>query len=190
MGHFSFPRFPSTVAQELLPRPAMNTTDRLTALPRDILDDLLPFLDDKSFLRLLSTCRTLRRAALTTLQYHARSRVLAHRWALLTPREAVAAKVVVEKGLMLDPNDVTHEGNWVLYLSSLYKSTSMRNRRRVWTVAEELHRAYLEQTIGSKWDDVVRKDETIVKSKVRARFEKLIASSPACTESVFPNPWL
>ena len=86
----SFPRFRPEVApartSSLGPLPE-STQDIVTTQPLDVLHVLLPYLDNRSFVNLLSTCRTLRHRALTILQPHARKRVLELGWAVPTEVE-------------------------------------------------------------------------------------------------------
>ncbi|KAI0714333.1 hypothetical protein C8T65DRAFT_644743 [Cerioporus squamosus] len=85
-----FPRFRPQVAptriSSLGPLPE-STEDIVTTQPVDVLHALLPYLDNRSFVNLLSTCRTLRHHALTTFQPHARTRVLELGWAVPTEAE-------------------------------------------------------------------------------------------------------
>ncbi|KAI0714332.1 hypothetical protein C8T65DRAFT_644738 [Cerioporus squamosus] len=85
-----FPRFRPQVAptriSSLGPLPE-STEDIITTQPLDILHVLLPYLDNKSFVNLMSTCRTLRQHALTIFQPHARARVLELEWAVPTDAE-------------------------------------------------------------------------------------------------------
>ncbi|RPD59972.1 hypothetical protein L226DRAFT_534915 [Lentinus tigrinus ALCF2SS1-7] len=85
-----FPRFRPQVAPTrisslgLIPQ---STEDIITTQPLDVLHVLLPYLDPKSFVNLLSTCRTLRHHALTTFQPQARTQVLKLGWAVPTEVE-------------------------------------------------------------------------------------------------------
>ncbi|RDX57411.1 hypothetical protein OH76DRAFT_1413847 [Lentinus brumalis] len=85
-----FPRFRPQVAptriSSLGPLPE-STEDIITTQPLDVLHVLLPYLDNRSFVNILSTCRTLRRYALTTFQAQARTRVLELGWAVPTDVE-------------------------------------------------------------------------------------------------------
>ncbi|TFK82070.1 hypothetical protein K466DRAFT_655877 [Polyporus arcularius HHB13444] len=85
-----FPRFRPQVAPTrisslgALPESA---EDIITIQPLDVLHVLLPYLDNRSFVNLLSTCRTLRHQALTIFQPHSRKRVLELGWAVPTDVE-------------------------------------------------------------------------------------------------------
>ncbi|RPD59973.1 hypothetical protein L226DRAFT_570993 [Lentinus tigrinus ALCF2SS1-7] len=85
-----FPRFRPKVAptriSSLGPIPK-STEDIITTQPLDILHVLLPYLDPRSFVSLMSTCRTLRHHALTTFQSQARTQVLRLGWAVPTKME-------------------------------------------------------------------------------------------------------
>lgn len=179
----SFPRFHTTVAPERFPGPAPDEThDILTTQPLDILQILLPYLSNKTFVTLLSTCRTFRHHALTTFQPHARQRVFALGWAVPLRHEYVFAPAKTrESGLLIDPDGTSVDGDWALYLCSVHKSKSMRARRWIWATAEEIHRVYLERKAVSGWEDTVvgtGKECTIVKSPNRLRLEKLVATNP------------
>ncbi|KAJ3546665.1 hypothetical protein NM688_g5490 [Phlebia brevispora] len=178
-----FPRFHRTVLPSRFPGPKPGgTNDVLTTKPFDILHILLPYLTDKAFVSLLSTCRTLRHHALTTLQPQARERVIAHGWAIPLRKEyAAAPQVTREAGVMIDPDNAPLEGDWMLYLCNVHKSQSMRARRWIWATADELRRAYVEQKVGSPFADIVAgdaPDAPRVKSPTRLRFERDVRNNP------------
>ncbi|KAL6305534.1 hypothetical protein BKA93DRAFT_731076 [Sparassis latifolia] len=147
-----FPRFRPTVTAERLnfrPSPTA-TSDILTIELVDILRVLLSYLSDASFVLLLSTCRSLRRHALTTFQPHARVRVLTLGWAVPLAHEyAREAELRAKNGQapvpMAHAQKSPYDGDWMLYLSHVHRSASMRARRHLWAIALELRRAYDEK---------------------------------------------
>ncbi|THH13053.1 hypothetical protein EW146_g7133 [Bondarzewia mesenterica] len=116
------------------------TIDILTTLPVDILYHLLPFLDIPEYLVLTSTCRTLRLHALTAFQPHARKLVLSLGWAVPLESEYEAAK---KSGLQLaHDKDVVHDADWLLYLSHVHRTTSMRVRRWIWHICLNMQKIF------------------------------------------------
>ncbi len=114
----------------------------------DILHVLLPYLPVTSYLSLVSTCRFLRLHALTTFQPNARRLVLDIPWSLPLPADlnlmspAMAAKVP-------DRERTPHSADWLLYLSHIHCTNSMRARRWIWALADNLKDTYLAQRATS-----------------------------------------
>ena len=50
----------------------------------------------------------------------------------------------------------------------------MRSRQRIWNIAEEIRKTYLEQMVGSEWEDVKLADGTTVKGPAWAELEELL----------------
>ncbi|KAI0926067.1 hypothetical protein AcV5_008631 [Taiwanofungus camphoratus] len=184
-----FPRFHPSVSPARLaalgPNPE-TTTDILTTQPLDVLQVILPYLTDRSFVALLSTCRLLRRHALTTFQPHARDRVLALGWAVPVESEyARLAKTWAKDGRSEVP--VAHEvhspydSDWYLYLSQVHRTTSMHARRWIWAIAEELLRAYTEKKVGSEYEDTIAEDGTKKKTTKRMDLEQSVRAMNGIT---------
>ncbi|KAH9939511.1 hypothetical protein B0H21DRAFT_698339 [Amylocystis lapponica] len=177
-----FPKFNSTVAAEriaALGPPPESTKDIITTQPADILHALLSYLSNESFVSLLSTCRLLRHHALTTFQSHARQRVLALGWAVPLPAEhAAAVEIRTKSGREAPPMahavDSPVNGDWLLYLSHVHRTQSMRVRRWVWALAEELHRAHDARLPDTKYADGVTAGGKPNKSKARRELEHLV----------------
>ncbi|KAH9948707.1 hypothetical protein B0H21DRAFT_223608 [Amylocystis lapponica] len=178
----TFPKFHSAVTLErfaaLGPWPANGSTqDIITKQPIDILHVLLPYLSNDSFVFLLSTCRLLRHHALTTFQPHARQRVLALGWAVpLDAEHAAAAEAQEQSGSnaprMAHPIDSPVDGDWLLYLSHVHRTQSMRARRWVWALAKEVRRAYDARLPESQFADSVGADGQPQKSTARLVLER------------------
>ncbi|KAH9945384.1 uncharacterized protein BXZ73DRAFT_96373 [Epithele typhae] len=157
---FRFPKFNPTVDPARIPEePFTPATDIICRQPYDILYALFPFLSDASFVKLVSTCRTLRRFALTTLQPHARARVIALGWPLPTGAEYkafVASRLPPGPGAtpvrewrrnleMAEKELSPHDGDWMLYLCKVYKHPPMaRTRRWIWALASQAARVWRE----------------------------------------------
>ncbi|KAJ3546662.1 hypothetical protein NM688_g5489 [Phlebia brevispora] len=188
----TFPRFYSAVSSKRLPGPALGPIDDvLTTKPLDILHLLLPYLTDKSFVSLFSTCRTLRHHALTTFQPQARERVLGSGWAIPLHKEYASIPLATrDAGSVVDPDNIPLEGDWMLYLCNVHKSQSMRARRWIWATAEELRRAFLEQKAGGPYEDIVvgeGSDAQRIKSPKRLKLEKEAKMNPVSL--MFPPDW-
>lgn len=149
---FSFPKFFTEVSEKRLssvgdPQPQ---TDLLTTQPVDIIHALLPHLSIPDYLALTSTCRQLRRLALTTFQPHARKLVLSLGWAMPLPQEYVIA-IKSQANNKTPGSVVAHEkyspqdADWLLYLSHVHRTGSMRARRWKWVLAQKLARLYEEK---------------------------------------------
>lgn len=162
-----FPKFFSKVSSERLAsigQPS-ETSDILTSQPMDLLQLLIGYLDIPAYLALTSTCRTLRKYALTTFQPHARKYVLNTPWAM--PLLDTSPPEYSAKGdVMAHPRDSPHDADWLLYLSHVHRTNSMKERHRVWRIAEEIKRAYEDrrETAYAKpeWPGVTRElDKTV-----------------------------
>ena len=156
----------------------------MSTQPLDVLHALLPYLDDKSFINLLSTCRFLRHHALTTFQPHARQRVLALGWAVPTEVEyqafvrrklqTSATGEASPSGELLASLAMAHaehspvDADWHLYLTKVYCSQAMRARRWVWALAGEVARVYRAKRAVGPYADRIEEDEEgprVVRSK-------------------------
>jgi hypothetical protein len=121
----------------------MPGTDILTTQPLDILHAIVSVVPLFSYLALTSTCRFFRHHALTTFQSHARNLVLQLGWAV--PFHAEYAKMKVRAEDMAHADNSPHDGDWLLYLSHVNRTKSMRVRRWLWDLSEEVKRAYEEK---------------------------------------------
>ena len=161
----SFPYFCSSPTKRPVPSLPSTTADVFTTQPLDVLQALLPYLDDKSFLNLLSTCTFLRHHALTTFQAHSRLRVLALRWAVPT---TVEYQIVVRRKFStsgppsaddlaaMEMAHATHsplDADWHMYLAKVYCSHAMRARRWTWTLACEVARVYRAKRAAGPYAD-------------------------------------
>ncbi|KZS92682.1 hypothetical protein SISNIDRAFT_486200 [Sistotremastrum niveocremeum HHB9708] len=138
-----FPKFFSKVTPERLASVGepSETFDILTTQPLDILQLLIEYLDIPGYLALTSTCRTLRKLALTSFQPRARKYVLSIPWA--TPLlDSSPPEYVGKNDVMAHPQNSPHDADWLLYLSHVHRTNSMKERRRVWLIVEEIKRAY------------------------------------------------
>ncbi|EMD34120.1 hypothetical protein CERSUDRAFT_76245 [Gelatoporia subvermispora B] len=152
-----FPKFTHEVSPMRLAQigcPKADTCDIITTQPVDILTLLLAYLLNHSLLSLLSTCRLLRHHALTTFQPIARAHTLDLGWAIPLEFEYKCAGPEVAPKLAHPTNSPQH-GDWWLYLSHAHKKSSMRARRRIWALAHELRRAYLEKKPCSGYEDII-----------------------------------
>ncbi|KAJ7451838.1 hypothetical protein B0H11DRAFT_2075333 [Mycena galericulata] len=149
-----FPRFSRTVSTERLgligvPLAECARADRITTMPLELILHLLPHLSLNSYITLTSTCRFLRFHALTTFQSHAR----------------IKPKFRAE---MAGTDDALREGDWFLYLSQVHWTRSMRVRRWIWALCEEIARVWMKNLPNSSFADVGKG----VKSVARIRLEK------------------
>ncbi|KAI0749404.1 hypothetical protein C8Q80DRAFT_1269288 [Daedaleopsis nitida] len=203
-----FPRFrpqvPPARLASLGPIP-VSTTDVVTTQPLDVLHAVLPYLDNKSFMHLLATCRTLRRQALTTLQPQARARVLALGWAVPVEWEyqgfvarsrpetaAMGGKSAADIDLAgLAMAHETHspvDADWHLYLSQVHRSSAMRTRRWQWALAGELARVYREKKAAGPYADGVDKDGKIVRSKAWEEYARKTRPQLSLRPEMFKKP--
>ncbi|PSR78983.1 hypothetical protein PHLCEN_2v7170 [Hermanssonia centrifuga] len=88
---------------------------------------------------------------------------------------------VREQGIMVNPDSPSIDGDWLFYLSSVHKSQSLRARRRLWAIGEEIFRAVAEHRVGSEYDYVVSPDgqEQVPKSKTKKALEDSLADPVA-----------
>lgn len=134
-----FPRFSEEVSEKRLSSIGQpgETTDAITTLPVDILFKLIPFLDIQTYLAFTSTCRTLRQLALKEFQPHTRKLVLNLPWSTPLLRAYNRSEHNGEPGLV-HPETSPPTGDWLLYLSHIHRTNSMRERRRIWQICEEI----------------------------------------------------
>ncbi|KDQ57099.1 hypothetical protein JAAARDRAFT_207439 [Jaapia argillacea MUCL 33604] len=170
-----FPRFHSTVAPSrlaILGSQPSETHDAITTLPTDIIQLFLPYLSTASYIALTSTCRLLRYSALSKFQPHARALVLALGWAVPLSHEYAAAQ---RNGLcMANEVESPHDADWLLYLSHVHRTQSMRVRRWIWGIVEEIDRVFKERRVGSEYESTVGEDGKEVKSKTRLALEQQV----------------
>ncbi|KAJ6629492.1 hypothetical protein B0H10DRAFT_2428432 [Mycena sp. CBHHK59/15] len=146
-----FPRFHPVLSAERLASvglPTPDPADLINTLPLELTLQILPLLSAKSYLALTSTCRALRWHALTTFQPHAR---------------ASSSRC---RGLSRRRADAT--GDWLLYLAHVHRTQSMRVRRWVWALCEEIRRVWLRKLPGSGFADLGEG----VKSAARIELER------------------
>ncbi len=147
-----------------------NNQDKFTTLPLDILQILLPYLPMVSYLSLVSTCRFLRLHALTTFQPNARRLVLGIPWSLPLPADlslmspSMAAKVP-------DREKTPHTADWLLYLSHIHCTNSMRTRRWIWALAESIKDTYLAQLATSPVMDPATHEYKVLHDALERAFE-------------------
>jgi hypothetical protein len=107
-----------------------------------------------SYLALTSTCRVLRHHALTTLQLDARRRVCDLDWAIPLPSEVKKAT-----GSRIHMADVSNaNADWLLYLSHVHRTPSMRARRWIYTLADALADSIREAKPNSAYADLPGRD--------------------------------
>lgn len=149
---FSFPKFFTEVSEKRLSsigKPHIQT-DILTIKPIDVIHALLPHLTISSYLALTSTCRLWRRLALTTFQPHARKLVLSLGWAVPL-RQEYAISIKSQANSKTAGSVLAHEkhspqdADWLLYLSHVHRTGSMRARRWKWVLAKKLARLFEEK---------------------------------------------
>ncbi|KZT40866.1 hypothetical protein SISSUDRAFT_1043603 [Sistotremastrum suecicum HHB10207 ss-3] len=159
-----FPRFYPEVSDGRLASVAEpdETSDVLTTLPIDIIHALVSVLDMKTFIFLVSTCRTMRRYAFTSLQPYARKHVLDLPWT--TPFLDSDPPEFIDSQKQAHRVDSPHDGDWLLYLSHVHRTDSMRERRRIWAICEEAKKQYV------KYRQIVRQQERW--PKLEAKIDK------------------
>jgi F-box-like len=198
---FSFPRFfpePKRDRFTSLDEPA-SQPGAFARLPLDILILILPHLSTTSFVALSATCRLLRLYAMTVFQPHARALVLSLGWAtpLLGLGEYQTAISQNPKNALhlVHPIKSARTGDWFLYLSHVHRTSSMRARRRIWTICEAVLRAVEKKLPASKYGkrlDVERaKIETRITYMHQAMFgmRELIELSKAGASLVPIQGW-
>ena len=143
----------------------------LVRQPLDVLLSLLPHLSQPTYLALTSTCRLIRLHALTTFQPHARSLVLSLGWAtpLLGVGEYNAAvkknQTVVQS--LVHPVHSPASGDWLLYLSHVHRTSSMRARRRIWNICQAVKRAVEEQLPSSEYGKNLDVERTKIETHMK-----------------------
>jgi len=166
-----FPRFFTIVTEERLESislpPPDSTTDIITTQPIDVLLAICSHLTIKSYLALTSTCRFLRWHALTTLQPHARKLVLGLGWAVATKQEYAGTKAR-NRATMAHEKDSPHDADWLLYLSHVNRTKSMRVRKWIWALCSEIRRVWMERYPNSSLADV----DQGVKSEAKKALEQ------------------
>lgn len=140
-----FPRFHRTVAASRLDHLATveeeERNDIITTLPFDLLDYIIPFLDIKGYIALVATCRFLRFCALSKFQRHARTLVLQLGWPLPVPAEQKDMDAS-QLDTLPSASTTSYDADWLLYLSHVHRTKSMRMRRWIWAQATEIKRVY------------------------------------------------
>ncbi|KZS92701.1 hypothetical protein SISNIDRAFT_455297 [Sistotremastrum niveocremeum HHB9708] len=137
-----FPSFSSKVTSTRLASVAEpeETSDVFTSLPFDIIHKIVGLLDMRTFVSATSTCRTMRRYAIGDFQPLARKHVLAIPWAIpllnSDPEEYTTPNQIPHA------TKSPHDADWLLYLSYIHRTDSMRERRRIWAICEEFKRCY------------------------------------------------
>lgn len=128
---------------------------RLTEQPLDVLLALLPYLPLQTYFAFISTCRLLRIHALTTFQPHARMRVLGLGWAtpLLTLGEydAIVKRNASAAEALVHSKRSPASGDWLLYLSHVHRTASMRARRRIWNISVAIRNTVAAQLPSSNY---------------------------------------
>ncbi|KAI0316787.1 hypothetical protein OF83DRAFT_1059776 [Amylostereum chailletii] len=151
-----FPRFFKEIKPERQLEYSEDTapkrTDLFTTMPMDLLHVLIEHLPPKSYVQLMATCRFLRHHALTTFQPHARRMVCDLGWAIALSREVKELGPSMQSQLAR-ASDESPDGDWLLYLSHVHRTRSMRARRWIWSLADEVKRVYEEKRPGSIFGD-------------------------------------
>jgi len=132
---------------------------------------LLPM---KTFINMMATCQTLRRHGLTVFQPHARAHVLALQWAtpLISLGEYDAAAKAnpnkIDWLVHFENSPVT--GDWMLYLSFVHRTNSMRARQRIWHICEALKKLVEEKYPTSEYAQNLTVErprlETVIKNLI------------------------
>ncbi|KAI0316796.1 hypothetical protein OF83DRAFT_1059782 [Amylostereum chailletii] len=160
----TFPRFFDHIKPERQLAYSMDTaperTDLLTTMPMDILHVLLEHLPPKSYVQLMATCRFLRHHALTTFQPYAQRMVCKLGWAIASKIEMDTLSPTMQSqmarindGPSEGEGDSSTHGDWFLYLSHIHRTRSMRARRWIWSLVDEVVRVYEEKRPGSIFGD-------------------------------------
>jgi hypothetical protein len=137
-----------------------------------IMLQLLPSLSAKSYVVLMSTCRFFRYHAFTTFQSHARYLVLQLPWAFPTRLELQDIKQQY-RAEMARTDDELRGGDWFLYLNQVHWTKSMRVRRWIWALCEEIRRVWMAKLPRSSYADI----GDGVKSPARIQLEKRIEAT-------------
>ncbi|EPQ54328.1 hypothetical protein GLOTRDRAFT_94629 [Gloeophyllum trabeum ATCC 11539] len=137
----TFPKFHETVNPDRL-RSLDNATvtkDVITNLPTDVLESLVIRMETPAYVQFASSCRLLRRHAVTAWQRHARSRVLELGWAVPLSSEYEQGK---KQGIvMANAKESPADADWLLYLSHVHRTQSMNVREWIWGLCQEIKRA-------------------------------------------------
>ncbi|KAJ6594433.1 hypothetical protein B0H19DRAFT_1247105 [Mycena capillaripes] len=169
-----FPRFNRTVSSERLasvgtPPSKEERADLITTMPLELILHLLRYLSVKSYVALVSTCRFLRYHAFTTFQSHARCLVLQLPWALPTRSELEEIKEKY-RAEMAGTDEELRGGDWFLYLHRIHGTKSMRVRRWIWALCEEIRRVWMAKLPRSAYADL----GDSVKSPARIQLEEKV----------------
>ncbi|TFK47734.1 hypothetical protein OE88DRAFT_1665343 [Heliocybe sulcata] len=160
---------------------APETKDTITSLPMAVLEKLISHMTTPAYICFTSTCRTLRRHALTAWQKHARSRVLQLDWAIPLLAEYRQGK---EHGIvMASAEESPLDADWLLYLSHVHRTQSMNVREWIWGMCQQIRRVRDELKPQSEVASVkvkgVRK-----KSKKRKELEERVGMMMAATKQM------
>jgi hypothetical protein len=148
--------------------------DKLTALPLDVLHSLVTCLPTPSYLALTSACRFLRYQALTIFQPHARRRVLELQWAIPLTDEYTAMKRSPSTYVVHAENS-PHDADWLLYLSHVHRTKSMRARKWIWSLCKELKATYEVKKVGSVYADIGKGEKAAARVKLEEKVRESIA---------------
>ncbi|KZV94476.1 hypothetical protein EXIGLDRAFT_767120 [Exidia glandulosa HHB12029] len=138
-----FPKFSKTVKPDRLAPYITDTpcggNDFLTRLPTDILFLIAAFMPEaRSLVHMGATCRYTRYLALTTWSPLFRAQVIALRWGMPTASERKAVPEAERIHIVSERDSAG--GDWMLYLSHLHRTKSMRVRRWIWALCKEVKR--------------------------------------------------
>ncbi|KAJ7594709.1 hypothetical protein C8J56DRAFT_1122868 [Mycena floridula] len=166
-----FPRFFPEVSVDrlaaLLSCESSSAEDIISKQPIDILSAILPFLDERSYVHLTSTCRGLRYKALTVFQPFARRLVLGLLWA--TPAAGELADMSESKMTKIaHPVESPHSGDWFLYLSHIHRTDSMRVRHWIWTCCQEIRKTFEAKLPSSGYADLADGEKSPLRLKLEA----------------------
>lgn len=173
MSASRFPRFYTEVAPDrtaLLENINFSNTDAFTSLPLDILETLIPHLTMQSYVMLTSTCRFLRLHALTTFQPHARRFVLQLPWSLPVSTELKEMKPQTLAKLP-SRDQSARDADWYLYLSHIHRTDSMRVRKWIWSLVDEMHHQYVKKRDTSPATDPTTDQYKLIHSRLKKAFE-------------------
>lgn len=136
------------------------TTDIVATVLPDILFKLIAHFDISTYLSFTSTCRTLRKMALKEFQPHARKLVLSLPWS--TPLlNAYDKSEYTDMPGMVHSENSPPTGDWLLYLSHIHRTNSMRTRRRIWKICEEIKQQYDIQRPFCAYSKDIRKQDGV-----------------------------
>ncbi|KZT29977.1 hypothetical protein NEOLEDRAFT_1084927 [Neolentinus lepideus HHB14362 ss-1] len=169
----TFPKFHTAVGPERLKglKDLPVTNDLITNLPTDVLELLISYMMTPTYVCFTSTCRILRRQALTEWQKVARARVLELGWAVPLPSEyALAKKYNI---VMASAEESPLDADWMLYLSHVHRTKSMNVREWIWGICQVIKRTRDELKPTSAMADVEVGGKRM-KSAARKELEKQI----------------